>query len=244
MEYVIVDGQKTGYMITRDGRCFSCYSTKWLKKNTNTKNRNYYRLLLNKKSKTFFVDKMVATAYIENPKNKKYIIHLNGKIEDDTISNLQWATKSELNSFKIELKKNKIQNIYLFNLDGELKNTFSSIGEASKELNLEASVLFSLIGKAHPTKAFHGFYISTNKDFKPINGVREGCGRPVNQYDASNGKFIRSYNSGVEAAKSVNPNNPFVAKFSILHCCNLKMPSYKGFFWRYADDIVSSFSES
>jgi|ERR1700733_3345425 len=54
-------------------------------------------LSLNADAKTSTVHRIVATAFIPNPKNKKCINHKNGIKTDCRISNLEWATHSENN---------------------------------------------------------------------------------------------------------------------------------------------------
>ena len=71
------------------------------------------------------------------------------------------------------------------------------------------------------------------------NYTHTGKSKPVNQYDL-NGKFINSYSSTGEAARSIGAK----ASSHIGECCRGKIKSYKGFVWRYAEDIISPSSES
>ena len=76
--------------------------------------------------------------------------------------------------------------------------------------------------------------ISDSKKGKPnirtvkgINNLILAKSKPVLQYDL-NGIFIKEWNSGKEAAVSLNIYQP-----NINSCCNNKIPKYKGFIWKF-----------
>jgi uncharacterized protein YerC len=58
---------------------------------------NYYRLLLckNGKYESFYIHRLIADAFIPNPKNKKYVNHKDGNKLNNDISNLEWVTSAE-----------------------------------------------------------------------------------------------------------------------------------------------------
>lgn len=61
------------------------------------------------KTKHLSVHRLVAIAFIDNPKGKKYINHIDGVKTNNQISNLEWVTRSEneLHAHRIGLKDSR-----------------------------------------------------------------------------------------------------------------------------------------
>lgn len=66
-----------------------------LKPQKNHKGYLRVRLRKEKKEKALSVHRLVATAFIANPKSKPQVNHLNGDKQDNNVLNLEWCTQSE-----------------------------------------------------------------------------------------------------------------------------------------------------
>lgn len=69
----------------------------------------YVRVKLSKngKSQLKYIHRLLAEAFIENPKNKKEINHIDGDKQNNDLENLEWTTRSKnmKHAFKIGLHK-------------------------------------------------------------------------------------------------------------------------------------------
>jgi len=68
---------------------------KFLNGSTNNYWYKYLKLFKDKKSFFFQIHRIVATAFIPNPENKRTVNHKNWIRDDNRLENLEWATHSE-----------------------------------------------------------------------------------------------------------------------------------------------------
>lgn len=160
------------YDIYEDGRVKNIKTGKFLKGQKNMLN-GYWSVNLsnNGKKKRFYNHRLVAIAFIENPENKPTVNHIDGNLDNNSLSNLEWMTQQEnsdhaykelgrkKNSFTEEARKKAMavnsKSVGKFNLEGEQVASYPSIIEASRAEHISRhSIRDTIHGKKESHKGF------------------------------------------------------------------------------------------
>lgn len=82
------------YLISKCGKIYSTKKNKLVKTFSYD---NYCRVSvsLNGKQKTFYLHRLIAQHFIENPQNKKEVNHIDGNKCNNAIDNLEWVSHKE-----------------------------------------------------------------------------------------------------------------------------------------------------
>lgn len=86
-----IEGFNGKYIISNYGVVKNVFKNRVVKQSADS--RGYMRCGLN--GKTFRIHKLVAKIFIDNPKNKPYVNHINNIQSDNSVSNLEWITPME-----------------------------------------------------------------------------------------------------------------------------------------------------
>lgn len=242
MKNIIINNISTSYYITENGQCYNQKTGKFLKGQKNCKNGYFsFNLTMPDGSKTRqYVHRLVAQAYLPNEdKRKVEVNHIDGDKLNNNVENLEWVTPSENQQHALQKELRQFDHIFCFDKNKILVAEYKNVSEASQAVGLSSSLIFQELRKEVKTLS-GGFYWSKNRELgKTKNYQNLGKAKKVNQYDL-NGKFIMSYPSTGIAAKAIGVKTPS----HIGECCRGKIKSYKGFIWRYVEDIVSPSDES
>lgn len=240
MKQIIVNNISTWYYITEDGKCYNQKTGKFLKGQENIKNHyfSYNITLPDGSKKRLYAHRLVAQAFIPNPNNKTEVNHIDGNVLNNYVDNLEWVTPIENQQHALQKELRKFDHVFCFDKNKQLVAEYLNIPEAAKAVGISQSIIGQELNKDIKTLS-GGFYWSREKELKQIKNYQNlGKAKPVNQYDL-NGKFITSYPSTGIAAKAIHGNSSHIGE-----CCRGKIKSYKGFIWKYIEDIVSPINES
>ena len=104
------------------------------------KNNGYFVVSIN--YKLYYVHRLIALTFLENPENKEYVNHINGDKLNNQITNLEWVTCLENNLHKINIGlSNLTKNVIQYDQNMNKLNEFNSIVECSKFLNIGSSCI-------------------------------------------------------------------------------------------------------
>lgn len=235
MEQIFVDNIGTSYYITEDGKCYNSNTGKYLKGQVNYKNGYFsYNLTMpNGSKKRLYAHRLVAQAYLPNPDNKKEVNHIDGNILNNYAENLEWVTPSENQRHALKNELRSYKHVFCFNKDKQLVAEYKNIAEASRAVKLTSNIISQELYKEIKTLS-GGFYWSFDKVLGETKNYKNtGKAKQVNQYDLD-GKYIMSYPSTGIAAKAIHGRHSHIAE-----CCRGKLKRYKGYIWRYTEDIIS-----
>ena len=150
------------YAITRDGRVWSYKSNKFLKPVLDKDGYHKVNLCKDKKMKTFRIHRLVAEAFIPNPKGLPQVNHKDENKSNNCVENLEWCdAKYNMNyGTRNERAAKKLSKpVYCEELD----RVFDGARQAARELGLHNSGIISCCkGKYKTTGGYHWRYAETS----------------------------------------------------------------------------------
>jgi len=140
-EWLEVNGFENLYRVSNYGDVIRITNEKKLTPVDNGRGYMMIHLSKNNKKKKFFIHRLVAIHFIDNPLNKRCVNHIDGDKKNNTVFNLEWSTHKENDT---HARSNGLLNIKVpvVMMDKETNKTlsvFESITQAYKETGVYGS---------------------------------------------------------------------------------------------------------
>lgn len=158
-----IEGYEGFYVVSNYGRVKSLerYQTnrskqqlvkeKILKQSTSNCGYKRVELCKNGKRKPFSVHRLVAIAFVPNPKNKPQVNHIDENKANNYFENLEWCTSKENNNHGTHNKRismTKGKKVQAFDKKGNFLMEFHSISEAHRQTGVnQQCISFCIAGK-------------------------------------------------------------------------------------------------
>ena len=223
-----VDMKDKQYFVSNLGRFKNSFGI--IMDNYKVNENGYIRVYIY--NKTYALHRLIALSFVPNIENKEQVNHIDGNKLNNSIENLEWVTNQEnqIHKFKIGLGNNYTRKIVQYDLQMNKIKDYSSIAEASKELNIGNSNIRGILNNYR--KSAGGFifkYLEDNNHYDMV--IPNNRNRKVIQYDLQM-NIIKIFNSIVEASKELN-----IHKNNIWGVITNYRKTAGGFMFKYLEEI-------
>lgn len=201
----------------------------------NGKGYLYVRLHKQNREVHYYIHRLVAQSFVENPHNYSQVNHINEKKYDNVMSNLEWCDCSynikygtgntrRLRSRNDNNNNNSEKEIHQYLLNGDYVRSYRSIAKAAKINNiLENGIRACCKGYSKSAYGFIWSYIKMDN----ISPYQNTIKRKIEQLTLE-GKHVAYFSSIREAGIMTSSN---ISK--ICDCCKGRRKYTNGYKWKY-----------
>lgn len=192
------------YAVSSSGRVMNTKTHKILKQRKSKKGYMTISLWVNNKAILKQVHRLVAKAFIDNPKRRKQVNHIDGDKTNNTIENLEWVTNRQNGKHEVandlchsKLTKEQVKDICELLMENQL--TYDQIG---KLYNVEGSMISSIYRKESWKRIVKDYKFPKKRDFVNKNTVRKMCRLIAKGYtDSEISEMCGTYRSYVNSLR-------------------------------------------
>ena len=170
----------SNYEVNQFGEIRHKTRRKVLKPRSNNGGYQYVNFKINGKNTNFAVHRIVANAFIPNPKGYTEINHKDYDRTNNCVDNLEWVDSSQNKQhayLKDENKSSRGKAVIQRSKDGTYIKTFETISKAAKEMNCSiAAISNCCLGRTKTSQGFLWSFVegsTTKYERKPSSSVRD-----------------------------------------------------------------------
>lgn len=194
------------YKISADGRVYRFYKNGNKRELGGNVSHGYMRVRLSmgNKARWYSVHRLVADAFIANPKKLPQINHKNGIKLDNRVENLEWCTASEnvQHAFKLGLNKNTKKQYELAKAATakpvvcvETGEEYLSLTDAGKAKGVSFSHIGQCaLGKRQTAGGYHWIYSDSKKAQRQLRTVKDRCVKKVKAKEREIANYLNGIN--------------------------------------------------
>lgn len=151
-EWKDIAGYELYYQISDIGQVKRKDTGKILKNNIRN-GYEYVTLCMNGQRKKFYVHRLVAIAFIPNPKSYEQVNHKDGNKSNNKVDNLEWCTQKEnlMHAFRTGLNTPTIENLIRFDRKPVIRiedgKWFSGVTEAANQMGVCEAAMSKCLNK-------------------------------------------------------------------------------------------------
>ena len=170
----------SNYEVNQFGEIRHKIRKKVLKPRSNNGGYQYVNFKINGKNINFAVHRIVANAFIPNPKGYTEVNHKDYDKTNNCVDNLEWIDSSQNKRhayLKDENKNSRGKAVIQRSKDGTYIKTFETISKAAKEMNCSiAAISHCCLGRTKTSQGFLWSFVegsTTKYERKPSSSVRD-----------------------------------------------------------------------